>query len=123
MGEAWYWQGEFDRARGSLSRALEVAGSDPWTRCHANRFLGDIVLNIDGRPDDAEPLFQEALAAAAELDDPFAIARTLLMAGWSPYWRLHRVRRSWAGRFVYLNYESPPAPLLQRILVSFVAAR
>jgi class 3 adenylate cyclase/tetratricopeptide (TPR) repeat protein len=87
MGEAWYWQGEFDRARGSLSRALEVAGPDPWTRCHASRFLGDIVLNIDGRPDGAEPLFQEALAAATELDDPFAIARTLLMAGWSPFWK------------------------------------
>jgi class 3 adenylate cyclase/tetratricopeptide (TPR) repeat protein len=87
MGEAWYWQGEFDRARASLSRALEVAGPDPWTRCHANRFLGDIVLNIDGSPDHAEPLFEEALAASRELDDPFAMARTLLMAGWAPYWK------------------------------------
>jgi class 3 adenylate cyclase/tetratricopeptide (TPR) repeat protein len=87
IGEARYWLGEFDAARAAMTRALDVAGPDPWTRCHANRFLGDIVLNIDGRPDDAEPLFQEALGAARELDDPFALARTLLMAGWPPYWK------------------------------------
>jgi class 3 adenylate cyclase/tetratricopeptide (TPR) repeat protein len=87
MGEAWYWLGEFDWARAVLSQALEVAGPDPWVRCHASRFLGDLILNVDGKPDDAEPLFEEALAAARELDDPFAIARTLLMAGWTPYWK------------------------------------
>jgi tetratricopeptide (TPR) repeat protein len=95
QGEAWYWLAEFDLARVALARALEVGPDDPWTRCHANRFYGDIMLNIDGRPDDAEPLFQEALAAARELEDPFAIARTLLMAGWAPYWKrdLHEARR------------------------------
>jgi class 3 adenylate cyclase/tetratricopeptide (TPR) repeat protein len=86
-GEASYWLGEFERARAALTRALDVAGSDPWTRCHASRFLGDILLNVDGQPDEAEPLFEEALAAAVELDDPYAMARTLLMAGWSPYWK------------------------------------
>lgn len=87
MGEAWYWLGEFDRARTVLTQALRVGGPDPWTRCHASRFLADVVLNVEGRPDEAEPLFEEALVAARELDDPFAVARTLLMAGWAPYWK------------------------------------
>jgi class 3 adenylate cyclase/tetratricopeptide (TPR) repeat protein len=87
IGEARYWLGEFEAARSSMTRALQVAGTEAWIRCHANRFLADIVLNIDGKPDQAEPLFQEALAAARELEDPFAIARTLLMAGWAPYWK------------------------------------
>src|SRR5262245_58039680 len=95
IGEARYWLGEFEAARSSMVRALQVAGTEAWIRCHANRFLADIVLNIDGKPDQAEPLFQGALAAARELEDPFAIARTLLMAGWAPYWKgdLDQARR------------------------------
>jgi tetratricopeptide (TPR) repeat protein len=32
-------------------------------------------------------LLQQALAAARELGDPWTLARTLLVAGWAPYWR------------------------------------
>jgi class 3 adenylate cyclase/tetratricopeptide (TPR) repeat protein len=87
LGEARYWQGEFRQARDTLSRALDVGGADAWTRTHAYRFLGDIALNLDGDPDRATLQFDQALSAARELADPYAMARTLLMAGWAPYWR------------------------------------
>jgi class 3 adenylate cyclase/tetratricopeptide (TPR) repeat protein len=87
LGEARYWQGEFRKARETLSRALEVGGADAWTRTHAYRFLGDVALNLDGDPDRATVYFDQALSAARELADPYAMARTLLMAGWAPYWR------------------------------------
>jgi len=32
--------------------------------------------------------FDRALAAARETKDPWTLARTLLMAGWAPYWRM-----------------------------------
>ena len=86
-GEARYWLGEFQQAKSTLLRALAIGGPDPWTRTHANRFLGDVVLNSEGDPDKAGPIFEEAMAGAKELNDPFASARTLLMAGWVPYWR------------------------------------
>ncbi|HJV04116.1 MAG TPA: tetratricopeptide repeat protein, partial [Actinomycetota bacterium] len=53
----------------------------------AKRFLADIALNIRGDPDRAEALFDDALRAARALENPWAIARTLLMAAWVPYWR------------------------------------
>jgi class 3 adenylate cyclase/tetratricopeptide (TPR) repeat protein len=87
VGEARYWLGEFERARGSLRRALALAEDDAWTRTHASRFLGDIALNVDGDVEEATRLFDRALEGARELDEPFATARTLLMAGWAPYWR------------------------------------
>jgi class 3 adenylate cyclase/tetratricopeptide (TPR) repeat protein len=86
-GESWYWLGEYEAAGASLRRALETAGGDPWTRTHAMRFLGDIELNVHGSPERARELFDQALAAARELDDPWPIARTLLLAGWAPYWQ------------------------------------
>jgi class 3 adenylate cyclase/tetratricopeptide (TPR) repeat protein len=86
-GEAWYWLGEFEQAREALTDALRRAGEDPWTRTHASRFLADVVLNVDEDPDRAGVLFDEALKAADELGDPYGKARTLLMAGWVPYWR------------------------------------
>ena len=86
-GEARYWLGEFQQAKSTLQRALAIGGPDPWTRTHASRFLGDVVLNSEGDPDKAGPIFDEAMAGARELNDPFASARTLLMAGWVPYWR------------------------------------
>ena len=86
-GEARYWLGEFEQAKSVLRRALDIGGRDPWTRTHANRFLADVVLNAEGDPDKAGPIFDEAMAGARELNDPFATARTLLMAGWVPYWR------------------------------------
>jgi tetratricopeptide (TPR) repeat protein len=87
MGEARYWLGEFDEAEEALTRALEVGAEDDWTVTLASRFLGDIELNIRGEPERAEALFDRALDAARRLDDPFPVARTLLMAGWAPFWR------------------------------------
>jgi class 3 adenylate cyclase/tetratricopeptide (TPR) repeat protein len=87
MGEALYWLGDFEQAHGDLSRAIEVAGEDAWTRTHALRFLADITLNVRSDPAGATELFERALSAAGELGDPFAMARTLLMAAWAPYWR------------------------------------
>ena len=97
LGESRYWLGEFDRAQDVLERALGAGGADAWARTHALRFLGDIALNYRGDPGEAEALFDRALEAARELGDPFATARTLLMAGWAPYWRgdLDRCRQMW----------------------------
>jgi tetratricopeptide (TPR) repeat protein len=87
IGEAHYWLGEFDVALAALTRALNIGQADAWTRTRASRFLGDIALNYQGDPERASELFDQALAAARELDDPWATAPTLLMAGWAPYWR------------------------------------
>jgi tetratricopeptide (TPR) repeat protein len=87
MGESRYWLGEYDPAEESLRRALEAGGDDPGTRAMAQRFLADILLNIRGDPEGAATLFDQALEAARELGDQWAMARTLLMAGWAPYWR------------------------------------
>jgi tetratricopeptide (TPR) repeat protein len=87
LGEARYWLGEFESAVGPLSRALEIGGEDPRIRAHAARFLGDIELSIRGDRKRAGQLFDQALEAAHELDDPWTLARTLLVAGWAPYWR------------------------------------
>ena len=87
MGEARYWLGEYDAARGVLKRALKIGGESLWVRVHASRFLADIALNIDADVDRAIPLFDQALEAARQIDDPWITARTLLMAGWAPYWR------------------------------------
>jgi len=87
VGEAAYWLGDFDRAASTLSRALRHGEDDAWTRAHASRFLADIELNVHGDHDRAEELFDRALEASRELENPWAEARTLLMAGWVPYWR------------------------------------
>jgi class 3 adenylate cyclase/tetratricopeptide (TPR) repeat protein len=87
LGEARYWLGEFEPAVSPLTRALEIGGSDARVRAHASRFLGDIELSIRGNRARAAELFDQALAAARELADPWTLARTLLVAGWGPYWR------------------------------------
>jgi tetratricopeptide (TPR) repeat protein len=87
LGEAWYWQGEFERASTALQRALDLAPQDVAVRAQASRFLGDIELSVRGNRDRAAERFEIALAAARELGDPWALARTLLVAGWGPYWR------------------------------------
>jgi class 3 adenylate cyclase/tetratricopeptide (TPR) repeat protein len=87
LGEAKYWLGEFEDAKASLARALELGGSNEWVLSHANRFLADIALNVDGDVDRAQALFELALEAAARVDEPYTLARTTLMAGWVPYWR------------------------------------
>ena len=87
LGEARYWLGEFEAAVSPLTRALEIGGTDPQIRADASRFLGDIELSIRGNPERAEELLDRALAAARELGDPWTLARTLLVAGWAPYWK------------------------------------
>jgi class 3 adenylate cyclase/tetratricopeptide (TPR) repeat protein len=87
LGEARYWLGEFESAVGPLTRALEVGGDDPRIRAHTLRFLGDIDLSIRGKREQAGERFDQALAAARELGDPWTLARTLLSAAWAPYWR------------------------------------
>jgi class 3 adenylate cyclase/tetratricopeptide (TPR) repeat protein len=94
LGEARYWLGEFDAALGPLTRALEIGGEDPRIRAHASRFLGDIALSIRGNRERAAAYFDQALSAARELGDPWTLARTLLVAGWAPYWKneIHHAR-------------------------------
>jgi len=86
-GEALYWLGRFEDAAASLARALDIGADEAWTVTHASRFLGDIELNVRGRPDRAAELFDAALIASKELGDPWAESRTLLMGAWVPYWR------------------------------------
>ena len=87
QGEARYWQGEFEDAVPVLERALELGDGDPEVRAQASRFLGDIELSIRGNRERASELLGDALAAARELGDPWTLPRTLLAAGWDPYWR------------------------------------
>jgi len=86
LGEARYWLGEFVSAEGPLSRALELAGDQAWVRAHASRFLGDIALSVHGDRVRGAVLLTQALAAARQLGEPRTLARTLLTAGWAPYW-------------------------------------
>jgi class 3 adenylate cyclase/tetratricopeptide (TPR) repeat protein len=87
IGEARYWLAEYDESERVLSEAVELAGDDPDTRALACRFLGDITLNIRGDADRAERQFRSALDAARKGDNLWSLARTLLTAGWVPYWR------------------------------------
>jgi class 3 adenylate cyclase/tetratricopeptide (TPR) repeat protein len=86
-GEAQYWMGEFAAAEASLRRALELDGDSVLIRAHAQRYLADVALTIHGDNERAAPLFERSLEASRELGDPIVLARTLLMAGWVPYWR------------------------------------
>ena len=87
LGESRYWLGDYEEATSALRHALEHSEERAWTRAHAARFLGDIALNVDGDPDRAEDLFEQALETARGLDERYTLARTLLMAGWVPFWR------------------------------------
>jgi tetratricopeptide (TPR) repeat protein len=87
IGEARYWRADYEQAERVLARASELAGDDPDTIALASRFLADIALNIRGDPERAEKEFARALDAARRGNNPWALARTLLMAGWAPYWR------------------------------------
>jgi class 3 adenylate cyclase/tetratricopeptide (TPR) repeat protein len=88
LGEAWYWLGEFDAAEEAFHRALTIAGDESDRVCaHASRFLADIMLTIRGDDVAATELFARATEAARRLDVPYTLARTLLMAGWVPFWR------------------------------------
>jgi tetratricopeptide (TPR) repeat protein len=88
LGEALYWLGEFDLAEQALQRALDVEGDESDSvAAHASRFMADIQLTIRGDAEQAAVLFERSLTAARRLGDPAALARTLLMAGWVPFWR------------------------------------
>ena len=87
LGEARYWLGEFDAAESSLHRALALGGDSSDRVCaHASRFLADITLTIHGDGQLASALFERSLEAARRLAEPHVLARTLLMAGWAPFW-------------------------------------
>lgn len=86
LGEARYWQGEFEAAVRPLERALDLAPADAAIRAQASRFLGDVELSVRGNRERAAELFATAIVAARELDDPWTLARSLLVAGWGPYW-------------------------------------
>jgi class 3 adenylate cyclase/predicted ATPase len=87
LGETLYWRGEFERAEELLRRALAMAPASDEIAAHAARFLADVMLTVRGDDSLATALFERALEAARRLDDPHVLTRTLLMAGWGPYWR------------------------------------
>jgi class 3 adenylate cyclase/tetratricopeptide (TPR) repeat protein len=89
MGEARYWLGEYPAATEALNRAVALgeAHRDSFTLALALRFLGDIAINFEADVDKAEQLLDRSLGAAEQLDDQWAVARTLLFAGWVPWTR------------------------------------
>jgi class 3 adenylate cyclase/tetratricopeptide (TPR) repeat protein len=89
QGEACYWLGEYEEARSVLTEAAELAERvhDDWALSAALRFLGDILVNAEGRLDEAEEILDRALAAAERTGDERSITRTLLFAGWVPWAR------------------------------------
>ena len=87
LGEARYWLADFDEAETRFRKAMTLAAGDDRVVAHAARFLADVTLTIRGDDHLAASLFGRALDAARRLGDPFVLARTLLMAGWVPFWR------------------------------------
>ena len=92
LGEARYWLGEFERAIPVLEQALSLGDGDAAIRAQAARFLGDIELSVRGDAERAGSLLEDALEAARTLGDPWTLSRTLLVAGWGPYWSDDRDR-------------------------------
>jgi class 3 adenylate cyclase/tetratricopeptide (TPR) repeat protein len=89
IGEAHYWLGEYQasRDRSEHAVALGTGVDDPFALALALRFLGDIALNVEADLVKAEDLLERSLDAAQRLDDPWAVVRTLLFAGWVPWTR------------------------------------
>ena len=89
MGESRYWLGEYAAASEDLERAVTLGTGhrDDWTLALALRFLGDIAINVEADVDKAEELLARSLRAAEAIDEPYAISRTLLFAGWVPWTR------------------------------------
>jgi class 3 adenylate cyclase/tetratricopeptide (TPR) repeat protein len=88
LSEARYWLGDFPEAEEGFRRALGLAADDDdRVIAHASRFLADITVTIHGDEHLGGALFERSLDAARSLGDPRVLARTLLMAGWVPYWR------------------------------------
>lgn len=89
LGESRYWLGEFEMAEESFRRALSMASDshDDRVVAHASRFLADVMLTFRGDDHLASALFERSLDAARRVGEASVLARTLLMAGWVPYWR------------------------------------
>jgi class 3 adenylate cyclase/tetratricopeptide (TPR) repeat protein len=89
IGEALYWLGEYEPATDALLRsvALGEAHGDDFTLALALRFLGDMAINHEADVDKAKELLDRSLEAAERLQEPWAITRTLLFAGWVPWTR------------------------------------
>ena len=89
IGEACYWLAEYGAATDALDRAIEGGTElrDDWTLALALRFRGDIAINVDADLDAAEALLARSVASAEALDEPMAIARSLLFQGWVPWTR------------------------------------
>ncbi|MDQ2942906.1 MAG: hypothetical protein M3R21_04450, partial [Candidatus Dormibacteraeota bacterium] len=89
LGETRYWLGEYRLATEALTRAVTLAEAhdDAFALALALRFLGDIAINYEAEVDKAEKLLDRSLQAAEKLGDSWAIARTLLFAGWVPWTR------------------------------------
>jgi class 3 adenylate cyclase/tetratricopeptide (TPR) repeat protein len=87
MGEAHYWLGEYRASTDKCRRAVELGTEldDPFTLALALRFLGDIAINVEADFEQAEELLDRSLQAAERMGEPWAIARTLLFAGWVPW--------------------------------------
>jgi len=86
LGECRYWLGEFDLAETALVEALSKS-QDDGVRAHASRFLADLALTVRGDQERAAELFEDSLVSARRRGEPFGLARSLLMAGWVPFWR------------------------------------
>jgi class 3 adenylate cyclase/tetratricopeptide (TPR) repeat protein len=87
LGEARYWLGDFDEAETRFRKAMTLAGGDERVVAHAARYLADVTFTVRGDEHLATSLFDRSLRAARALGDPYVLARTLLMAGWVPFWR------------------------------------
>jgi tetratricopeptide (TPR) repeat protein len=89
-GEAQYWLSDYPAASQALERAVALGEKhgDAWTLALALRYQGDIAINVDRDLDRAEELLADSLAAAGELEnEPWALVRSLLFAGWVPWTR------------------------------------
>ncbi len=89
IGEARYWLSEYAVATEALERAIELGTEleDDWTLAMALRYRGDIAINVDADLVAAEALLARSVAAAVRLNEPWAIARSLLFQGWVPWTR------------------------------------
>jgi class 3 adenylate cyclase/tetratricopeptide (TPR) repeat protein len=87
LGEARYWLGDFDEAETRFRKAMALAAGDERVVAHAARYLADVTFTVRGDEHLSMSLFDRSLRAARALGDPFVLARTLLMAGWVPFWR------------------------------------
>jgi class 3 adenylate cyclase/tetratricopeptide (TPR) repeat protein len=112
MGEARYWLGDFEAAESALRRALEIDGQSVRVGAHASRYLADITLTVRAAPDEADALFTRALEAAREVGEPEVLARTLLMAGWAPFWQndLNRAGQMFSEALAIARGDGRPDP-------------